>query len=151
MKIDNYVSKIDKSINEFRFNVSIAYFYEVYKIFREFIEKEISKNILKENIIKIMKLLIPFTPHLAYECLELHNCKSTDTWPKVLNNILNEINLAIQINGKTRDVIKIQKDMLEKDVDKIVKTNLKTKKYIEKGVISKTIFVKNKIINYIVK
>ena len=98
-----------------------------------------------------MKLLIPFTPHLAYECLEFHGCESTDTWPKILDNILDEVNLAIQINGKTRDVIKIKKDMPEKDVDKIVKTNFKTKKYIEKGVISKTIFVKNKIINYIVK
>ena len=151
MKVNSYVNKIDKSINDFRFNVSIAYFYEVYKIFKDFLEKKISKNIFKENIIKIMKLLIPFTPHLAYECLEFHGCKSTDTWPKILDNILDEVNLAIQINGKTRDVIKIKKDMLERDVDKIVKTNLKTKKYIEKGVISKTIFVKNKIINYIVK
>ena len=41
--------------------------------------------------------------------------------------ILDEVNLAIQINGKTRDVIKIKKDMLERDVDKIVKTNLNLK------------------------
>ena len=32
---------------------------------------KISNKVLKENIIKIMKLMIPFTPHLAHECLEL--------------------------------------------------------------------------------
>ena len=39
MKVNSYVNKIDKSINDFRFNVSIAYFYEVYKIFKDFLEK----------------------------------------------------------------------------------------------------------------
>ena len=30
-----------------------------------------------------MKLMIPFTPHLAHECLELANCKTPDKWPKI--------------------------------------------------------------------
>ena len=29
-----------------------------------------------------MKLMIPFTPHLANECLELLKCKTTNNWPK---------------------------------------------------------------------
>ena len=53
MKVDSYVNKIDKSINDFRFNVSIAYFYEVYKIFKDFLEKKISKNIFKKILLKL--------------------------------------------------------------------------------------------------
>ena len=34
------------------------------------------------NITKIMKLLIPLYPHLAYECLELLNCKDVDYYLK---------------------------------------------------------------------
>ena len=30
-----------------------------------------------------MKLMIPFTPHLAHECLELHKCKTFDKWPEI--------------------------------------------------------------------
>ena len=30
-----------------------------------------------------MKLMIPFTPHLAHECLELMNCKKQKEWPKI--------------------------------------------------------------------
>ena len=30
-----------------------------------------------------VKLMIPFIPHLAHECLELFNCKDVDKWPSV--------------------------------------------------------------------
>ena len=34
-KISSFVNKIDKAIKNFRFNVAIALFYEVYKIFKD--------------------------------------------------------------------------------------------------------------------
>ena len=37
---------------------------------------------------------------------------------KLIKNIKEEINFAIQINGKTRDIIKIKKDFYEKEVIK---------------------------------
>ena len=95
--------------------------------------------------------MIPFTPHLAFECLELFNCKTVNIWPKVdSKNIINEVKLAVQINGKTRDILTIKKDLIEKEIFEIVLNKSKAKKYIENKKISKTIFVKNKIINYIV-
>ena len=58
------------------------------------------------------------------------------------------MNLAIQINGKTREVIVIKKDLPEKEVNAMVVNRIKVKKYLTSKII-KTIFVKNKIINYI--
>ena len=114
-QINEFVIKIDESINDFRFNVSIAYFYQIYKIMKDAIELEVSNEVLKESIIKIMKLMTPFTPHLAFECLELFNCNTTDKWPIIdKKNISMNIKLAVQINGKTRDVISIQKDLDQK-------------------------------------
>ena len=37
--------------------------------------KDISNITFKENIIKTMKIMIPFIPHLANECLELLDAK----------------------------------------------------------------------------
>jgi leucyl-tRNA synthetase len=148
--VNNYVNKIDSSINDFRFNVSVAHFYEVYKFFRDNLEKNISNKIIKENMIKIMKLMIPFTPHLAHECLELHKCENTNTWPKIEKNIAEEIKLAVQVNGKTRDIINIKKNLSEEEIAQIINKDSKAKKYIENKKITKTIFVKNKIINYII-
>ena len=149
-KIDSYVNKIDYSINDFKFNVAIAHFYEIYKFFKDQINLDISNIILQDSIIKIMKLMIPFTPHLANECLELHKCSSIDSWPQIKKYISEEIKLAVQVNGKTRDIITIKIDLAEDEIYQIVLESSKTKKYIENKKIKKTIFIKNKIINYII-
>jgi len=148
--VNSYVNKIDKSINDFRFNVSIALFYEVYKILNFYLEKKIGSNILKENIIKVMKQMTPFTPHLANECLELMKCKDVNTWPKIEKNSLEKVKIAIQINGKTRDIISVKENINQQEINDLILKNSKAKKYIQGKKIAKVIFVKNKIINYII-
>ena len=149
--INSLIVKIDDTIENFRFNVSIAHFYEMYSFFKDNLNTEISNKTLKNNMIKMMKLMIPFTPHLAHECLEFTNCSDVSNWPKIdKKNILDDISLAVQVNGKTRDVINIKKDMDEKSITKIINQSSKAKKHLDRKKIIKTIFVKNKIINYIV-
>ena len=149
--INSLIVKIDDTIENFRFNVSIAHFYEMYSFFKDNLNTEISNKTLKNNMIKMMKLMIPFTPHLAHECLEFTNCSDVSNWPKIdKKNILDDISLAVQVNGKTRDVINIKKDMDEKSITKIINQFSKAKKHLDRKKIIKTIFVKNKIINYIV-
>ena len=98
-----------------------------------------------------MKVLLPLTPFLANECLELHKCISIDDWPKIdKKNILEEVKVAVQVNGKTRDVIAIRKDLMQKEVEEIIKKNSNVKKYVDNKKIKKIIFVKNKILNYII-
>ena len=97
-----------------------------------------------------MKLMIPFTPHLAYECLELIGWSKTNNWPKIEKNAVEEIKLAVQINGKTRDILTVKINLDEKELNKTIISKSKANKYIENKKVIKTIFVKNKIINYIV-
>ena len=151
LEIENLISKIDSTIDDFKFNVTIAHFYETYKIFNKYLKLELDNKCLKNNITKIMKLMIPFTPHLAHECLEFLNCDSPDKWPNIRKNSQEEISFAVQINGKTRDIIKIKKNLDEKEINEIVLNSSKAKKFIEDNKILKTIYVKNKIINYIIK
>ena len=150
VKVNNFVNKVDQTISEFRFNVTIANFYEIFRFLRENINKEISNNILNKSAVKIMKLMIPFTPHLALECLELLNSKTFDDWPVIEKSDEGEIKIAVQINGKTRDVIEVKKDMSENEIKEIVLTDSKAQKYFKDNKIIKTIFVKNIIVNYII-
>ncbi len=147
--VNIFLSKIDVAINNFRFNVAIAHFYEFYNFFKESLDTKIGTSVLKEGIVDFMKSMIPFTPHLAHECLELYNCESVNNWPTIKKNMYEEVKFAVQINGKTRDIITIKKNTEEKEVDDFIKKNSKAKKYFNEGKIIKTIFVKNKIINYI--
>jgi leucyl-tRNA synthetase len=151
-KVEEYIYKIDNSINNFRFNVSIAQFYELYKLFNKYFEKEISNDVLKGSMIKIMKLMIPFVPHLAHESLEILNCKNVEIWPKINKSIkLEKIKMVIQVNGKTRDVVDIKKDLSEEEIFKITMNETKAKKFLKGKKINKRIFVKNKIVNYLIK
>jgi leucyl-tRNA synthetase len=149
-EINELIYKIDKSIEEFKFNVSIAHFYEAYRIFSRYLESNLSNQTLIENITKIMKIMVPFTPHIANECLELLGCKNSEKWPKIFQENYSKIKFIIQVNGKTRDLITVKKDSSEKEISEQVFSASKAKRFIANKKINKTIFIKNKIINYII-
>ena len=131
---------------------SYALFMKFIKFFKDELETLIwKKNTLVKNISVIMKLMLPFVPHLANECLELHGCKTVNQWPSINKNIGSEIiKFAVQINGKTRDIIEIEANLSEAQINNIVNKSSKAKKYLLDKKIIKTIFINNKIINYIV-
>ena len=68
LNVNNFTFKIDQSIKQFKFNVSIALFYETYNYFRVHLNEKVSNKVFIDNLIKFVKLMIPFTPHLAFEC-----------------------------------------------------------------------------------
>ena len=150
MESENFVKKIDFSIKNFRFNVSVALFHQFYSHILSNLSSDIHNDSIKNYLIKLLKMMIPFTPHLAYECLELLKCKTSDSWPIIKQNLDENINIAIQINGKTRDIINAKKDLSENEIKILVNKSLKATKYINNKKIKKIIFVKNKIINYII-
>ena len=79
--------------------------------------------------------------------------KDNDIWP-VADNRLNldkQIKIAIQINGKTREIIEVKKDLDEKNVITESKKSKKIYAQLQKSEIQKIIFVKNKIINFLTK
>ena len=68
--------------------------------------------------------------------------QTINNWPNIEKK-LEENKIAIQINGKTRDIITIKKDLVEKDVNKIIIVrNQKQKNILTDKKIIKTIFVK---------
>ena len=62
-----------------------------------------------------------------------------------------KIKLVIQVNGKTRDVIEIDRDMDEKKVINLIRKKDKIKNFLKGKEIVKHIYIKNKLINLVVK
>ena len=56
LKMNSYVNKITNSINNFNLNVVIANVYEVYNLFNEHLNKEISNKCLNKNLVNLMKI-----------------------------------------------------------------------------------------------
>ena len=74
-----------------------------------------------------------------------------DSWPEIKKIDLEEIKIAIQVNGKTRDILEVKKDLSEEVLKNIVLNSSKANKFLKNAKIIKVIHVKNKIINYILK
>jgi leucyl-tRNA synthetase len=151
IKFNNYVLKITKLINNFQLNVVVANVYSIYNLFNSALSEEISNACLKKNLSKLMQLIIPFVPHLAHECLEQLGSKEINVWPQVDSklNLSEKIKIAIQINGKTREIIELKKDLDEKNVINECKKINKINEHLSKRKITKIIYVKNKIINFL--
>ena len=79
--------------------------------------------------------------------------KEIKTWPKVDTKLiqLEKIKIAIQINGKTRDVIEVEKGTGQKLVEKLCKENIKINNKLLNQNINRVIFVKDRIINFIIR
>ena len=152
-EFNGYLNKITKLIENFQLNVVVANSYEIYRLINENFDKKISNACIKEIIIDFMKILIPFIPHIASECLDKLMAKNTDLWPEINKQLLEKqtVKIAIQINGKTKEVIEVTKDLIENDAVNESKKNLKIIKNLENKKIKKIIYVKNKIINYLVE
>ena len=154
VQINLFTKKISKSIESFQFNVSIALFYEIYRVLKKALDEKISKKILVKNMIHVMKLFIPFTPHLAHECLSALGEKNFEKWPDINQSLIEKdirIKMPVQIDGKTRDIIDVEKDLSENEILELAIKSPKIKKYTLNKKILRTIFVKNKIVNYIIK
>jgi leucyl-tRNA synthetase len=152
-KINIFLNKIDVSIENFQLNVCIAQFYEMYKYLNGEINSNISNDVLKKQIEKVMICMIPFTPHLAYECLEFHETQDVHLWPKIDiddKNLKSLIKVALQINGKTVGIVEIAKDSDQNNLENHINKNIKLKKKFENKKIKKVIFVKNRVINYLI-
>ncbi len=147
------INKITTNIDRFHYNVIIANFYEMYNFLIKNIDKKIDSKELKENYIKILKLLIPFIPHFANECLNQIAKDEDHFWPEVDKKYLVSkfVNIVVQINGKKKDLIKTTVDLSEDKLLKEIKKSDKINKYLVNNKIIKKIFIPNRLINLIIK
>ena len=147
------INKINLSLNKFSYNVIIANLHEIYTFFNRMLEdKTIHENLLN-NYIKILTIMIPITPHLANECLSEIQTDKNYSWPEVNNNYITnkKQNIVVQINGKKRCLILTENSIEEADLIKKIKKTKELQKFLEGKNIIKTIFIKNKLINLIIK
>ena len=146
------INKINIALEVFRYNLIIAYFHEAYAFFKNISSKQIHFENLILSFKKILITMMPVVPHLANECLKSLDLNKNISWPEINEKYIVEdkIKIVIQVNGKKRNIVTVDKDIEEKDIkDLIIKQKL-IEKYTNNKEINKTIYVKNRLINYII-
>jgi len=136
--LNSLIYKVETDIINFDFNTAISAMME----FLNLVEKQ-GLNKKEKNI--FVKLLAPFAPHLAEEIWQKLGNKNSifeAEWPKYNQKLLKEeeITLVIQINGKTKDSIKIDTQAKEKEIKELIAKNDKFKEAMAKS--RKQIFIK---------
>ena len=154
-KLNQTIEKVTYDIFERKqFNTAIASIMELLNEFSKYIEeKHSNKKLCYFGLETMIKLLAPFTPHITqsiwWDCFD-NKTLMDQSWPKSDKDALIELNkeIIVQVDGKMRGKIIIPSGSQEGDVDKLVRKDAKIAKYLNKKV-KKLIFVKDRIINYV--
>ncbi|MDA9744366.1 leucine--tRNA ligase [Candidatus Pelagibacter sp.] len=147
------IQKITFNLEKFNYNVIVANIYETYNFLVKEIEKDYESNMLKKNYLKILILIMPVLPHVISEAFNDLNYKEKLEWPITDSKYLEEkfVNIVIQVNGKKKSLIKIEKDLEDKDVINKIKKDEKISNIISDKNLLKHIIVKNRLVNLIIK
>ena len=146
------VHTITRRLEDFSLNTVVSGFMEFNNKFIELAKKE--GGIDKETIQTFVTLLAPFAPHIGEELWErLGNTGSVfenNKWPEADEELMkdDEIQVPVQINGKTKVVISVPADISKDDAIAQGKEALGDKLT---GHIIKEIYVPGRIINIVAK
>ncbi|MFA6755063.1 MAG: leucine--tRNA ligase [Bacilli bacterium] len=143
------VKKVTSDFENLQFNTAISqmmiFINEVYKadsIYTPYIE----------NFIKMFDCICPFVGEEMWNMLGHKNLITYEKWPTVdeSKTVLSTIKMAVQVNGKLRDTIEVDKDLDDEKVKEVAFASENVKKNIEGKTIKKVIVVKNRIVNIVV-
>ena len=147
------IKKVTSDIDELKMNTAIA---ALMALVNDFYAKGLSKGDLEA----LLKLLSPFAPHMVEEMWELMGyaakygkmCMQMP-WPDYdeSKTIDATAEMAVQVNGKLKGTVVVPTDSEEAAVVAAAMALDKVKKATEDMSVVKTILVKNKLVNLIVK
>ncbi len=146
------IHKVNQSLERFSYNTIVASIYEIYNFLNKITDKKLSHENLINNYKKILKIMMPITPHFSTECISEIDNKNDYNWPKVENQFLeNDQNkIIIQINGKKREILSSSKSFSESELINETKKITSLQKFLVGKQIKKTIYIKDKLINFII-
>ena len=148
--IHKLIKKVTEDIDAMKFNTAIAAMMGAINAIYE------NGSITKCELSTLAKLLSPFAPHLAeeiYSALGNEGLVSLAKWPEYdpAKTVDDTVEMPIQINGKVKSVIKVQKDADKSAILAAAYADEKIKETLEGKNIVKEIVVPGKIINIVVK
>jgi leucyl-tRNA synthetase len=152
---------VTSDTEKFQFNTSIARMMEfvnaLYKYDSDFHENiERNGKFFNDSVKDLVILLAPFAPHFAEECwseLGFEYSVFNQEWPKfdAAALVKDEVEIAIQINGKIKARINVPSDLNEDGIKEASLNNEDVKKALEGKAVAKIIVIKGKLVNIVAK
>ncbi|VFP86089.1 leucine--tRNA ligase [Candidatus Erwinia haradaeae] len=115
---------------------------------------ETDRMLMQEALVAIVRMLHPFTPHITFilwQALGRKEAIDYAPWPqedKIATIEENQL-VVIQINGKIRSKIILEKNLKQEEIQKRAKKDPIVLKYLHGTRIKKIIYVPGKILNFV--
>ena len=154
--INSTIKKVSEDLERFKFNTSISTLMEYTNSLSKIWSAGCNNDLWKESIIILIKLLAPMAPHITEELWELKGQKFSvhnqefPSWDDQLIST-DAKTIVVQINGKVRSQFDIDGTKSEEEVFEIALNNEKVKENIAGKEIIKKIYVKDKLVNFVVR
>jgi len=159
IKVNQTIKKVNDDFSRrFSFNTAISSVMEMINAipdkFLDDNSSEDQKTLVNETLRIAISLLNPIIPHVTEQLWKdagghfLYN----ESWPVPNKNFLesNEVDFIVQVNGKSRGKLIIDIEAVEDDVKSMSMKIENVAKYLEGKELKKIIFVKGKLINFVV-
>ncbi len=148
--VNKTIKKVTYDLANMKYNTVVSSL----MILAGFYEK--CESITKDDYLVLLKLLNPIAPHITEELNEMIGSSQMILempWPEYdeAKTIDDEIEIGVQVNGKLRSSIKIKKDEDDEKVKEMAMAEENVQKHLEGKEIVKTIVIKNRIVNIVVK
>ena len=143
----------------FSFNTAIAAIMELLNSipedFKDSKAPDSKKYCLDEAILFILQMLSPIAPHICEYLWSNFYGEGFDiesSWPEVNENLLEieEFELIIQVNGKVRGKLKVNKSTEQEEIKEMALNVENVNNFIGSSKLKKTIYVKEKLINFVI-
>ncbi|NBI82549.1 leucine--tRNA ligase [Clostridiaceae bacterium] len=144
------IKKVGEDIEGLKHNTAIAAMMSLVNAFYD-------KGVNRAEYKTLLKLLNPFAPHITEELWEMLGERgevlSLAAWPEYEEGktVESTIEIGVQVNGKLRSTVKLPVDCDQETAANAALADEKIKNAVAGKQLVKTIVVKNKIINLVVK
>ena len=150
-EINKITKKVTNDIETMSFNTAIS----ALMVYTNLLTSLDSSEIPKVALETLVLLVSPFAPHLAEECWSILGHSTSlayHPWPSYDEKLCEDTTavIGIQINGKVRATIEMEKAFTEKDASDLALQNAQVIKWIQDKPIKKIIYVPGRILNFIV-
>ena len=144
------IKKVGDDIENLHFNTAVSQLM-IYSNHLQTVDK-----IPREFVSDLVKIIAPFVPHLAEELWSLLGNKNSlayENWPDYDEKLTqtDEVTVVVQVNGKLRANITLAKDSDETTAVDAALALEKVANYTSKGSIVKTVYIANRLLNFVVK